>query len=68
MLLVTNRKILTDMGKSNRIKNYAISDRLIRKKVKFPAYYVGEWSEENKSWLGELVVSNPNKAGVKIKK
>lgn len=68
MLLVTNRKILTDMGKSNRIKNYAISDRLIRKKVKFPAYYVGEWSEENKCWLGELVVSNPNKAGVKIKK
>lgn len=68
LLLNPNGKIITDMGKNNRIKNYAILERLKRQKVKFPIYYVGEWNEENQCWIGELSVTNPNKAGGKIKK
>lgn len=68
LLLVPDGKIITDMGKNNRIKNYAIAERLSKKKIKFPVYYIGEWSEENKCWIGELSITNPNKAGGKIKK
>lgn len=68
LLLDPNGKIITDMGKNNRIKNYAITEKLIKKKTKFPVYYIGEWSEENKCWVGELSVTNPNKSGGKIKK
>ncbi len=68
MLLIPNGKEITDMGKNNRIKNYAIVKRLEKKKIKFPIYYVGDWDEESKCWIGELSLTNPNKSAVKIKK
>lgn len=68
LLLVPNGKIITAMGKNNRIKNYAIAEKLTKKKIKFPVYYIGEWNEENQCWIGELSVTNPNKSGGKIKK
>lgn len=68
MLLVPGGKIITDMGKNNRIKNYAISEKLTQKKVTFPAYYSGRWDDDNKCWIGDLVRSNPNKTRISVKK
>ncbi len=66
ILLVPNGKEITDVGNSNRIKNYAVLERLVNKKVKVPAYYVGNWDDENECWLGELVLANPNKKNKKV--
>lgn len=66
ILLVPNGKEITDVGNSNRIKNYAVLERLVSKKVKVPAYYVGNWDDENECWLGELVLANPNKKNKKV--
>ena len=68
MLLIPGGSTITNMGKTHRIKNYAVMERLARKKIKFPAYYVGEWSEENQCRIGELSVINPNRSGGRIKK
>lgn len=68
ILLIPNGKEMTDVGKNNRIKNYAVFDKLIGKKIKIPAYYVGKWDDENECWLGELVMDNPNKANKKVVK
>lgn len=68
ILLIPNGKIITDVGKNNRIKNYAILDKLIGKKIKIPAYYVGRWNDENECWVGELVMENPNKSNKKVVK
>ena len=54
-----NEKI--ELGKNNRFKNYEIYEKLKERKVKFPVYYVGEWNESNKFWLGEMTTNNPNK-------
>lgn len=68
ILILPNGKEITDVGKNNRIKNYAISEKLEEKKVKFPAYYVGKWDDENECWIGDLVLSNPNKCNKKVTK
>lgn len=68
ILLIPDGEILLSMSKNNRIKNYRIYEKLKRKKVKFPVYYVGEWDEENEIWLGELVMTNPNKTVGKVQK
>lgn len=66
ILLLTNGKEITDVGNNNRIKNYGVLEKLINKKIKLPAYYVGNWDEENECWIGELVLSNPNKTNKKV--
>ncbi len=68
ILLTPNGTVLLDIAKNNRIKNYTIYEKLKKKKVKFPVYYVGEWNEEKEYWMGDLVMTNPNKtAGKEIK-
>ncbi len=66
ILLFPNGKEITDVGKNNRIKNYAVLEKLSSKKIKVPAYYVGNWDDENECWIGELVLSNPNKTNKKV--
>lgn len=66
ILLFPNGKEITDVGNNNRIKNYAVLEKLSKKKIKVPAYYVGSWDEENECWIGELVLSNPNKTNKKV--
>lgn len=61
ILLIPDGTVLLDITKNNRIKNYRIYEKLKNKKFKFPVYYVGKWDEENKVWLGDLVMTNPNK-------
>lgn len=68
MLLLPNGKELTDIGKNNRVKNYAVLEKLEARKIKLPAYYVGEWDDENECWIGELVLVNPNKTNKKVVK
>lgn len=67
ILLIPDGKILIDMGKNNRTKNYAIIEKLTKQKVKFPIYYVG-CLDEKKNWVGELVTKNPNKHVGKVVK
>ena len=67
ILLIPDGKILIDMGKNNRTKNYAIIEKLTKQKVKFPIYYVG-CLDENQNWIGELVTKNPNKHAGKLMK
>jgi len=66
ILLFPNGKEITDVGNNNRIKNYAVLEKLSSKKIKLPAYYVGNWDNENECWIGELVLSNPNKTNKKV--
>lgn len=68
ILLVPNGTVLLDITKNNRIKNYRIYEKLKNKKIKFPVYYVGEWNEEDEVWLGDLVMTNPNKTTGKVVK
>ncbi len=66
ILLLPGGKEITDVGNHNRMKNYAALEKLMSKKIKLPAYYVGNWSDENGCWIGELVLSNPNRTGKKV--
>lgn len=66
ILLIPEGEVLLEMTKNNRIKNYSICEKLAKKKIKFPVYYVGEWDEENRFWMGELVMTNPNKTSGKL--
>lgn len=66
ILLVPGGEVLLDISKNNRIKNYNICEKLEKKKIKFPVYYVGEWDEEKEVWIGELVMTNPNKTTGKV--
>ena len=68
ILLVPEGEVLLDITKNNRIKNYQIYEKLRGKKVKFPVYYIGDWDEENGIWIGELVMTNPNKTKGKVEK
>ena len=45
ILLIPGGSVITDMGKTHRMKNYAVMEKLAKKKIKFPVYYVGEWNE-----------------------
>ena len=66
ILLIPEGKVLLDIAKNNRIKNYRVYEKLKDKKMKFPVYYVGEWEEEHNAWLGDLVTINPNKTKGKV--
>lgn len=68
IVLVPGGKVLLDVTKNNRIKNYIIYEKLEKKKIKFPVYYVGEWDEERAIWMGNLVMTNPNKTIGKVMK
>lgn len=68
IILVPGGRVLLDITKSNRIKNYIICEKLEKKKVRFPVYYVGEWDDEEKIWKGDLVLTNPNKTMGKVVK
>lgn len=61
IILVPGGNVLLDITKNNRIRNHIICEKLEKKRIKFPVYYVGEWDEEKKIWLGDLVMTNPNK-------
>ena len=54
-----------ELGKNYRFKNYEICERLKAKRIKFPAYYVGEWDGKTDFWLGDLTMVNPNRPIVK---
>lgn len=68
ILLLPDGKEITDVGNRNRMKNYAALEKLTSKKIKIPAYYVGNWSDENGCWIGELVLANPNRTRKKVVK
>lgn len=66
ILLVPNGNEITDVGSNNRIKNYAVLEKLQNRKIKMPAYFVGKWDDDNGCWMGELVLANPNKTNKKV--
>lgn len=64
VLLATNMKSNEEkihFGKNGSTKNYDIVKTLKELKKRFPVYYVGEWDEEEKVWIGEFTTENPNK-------
>lgn len=65
LLLLPDGENKIEIGKNHRFKNYEIYDRLIKRRIRFPAYYVGEWDDENMLWLGDLTTMNPNKSVAK---
>lgn len=65
LLIIPNGKEKIDIGKNSRFKNYEIVQKLQDRKIKLPAYYVGEWNEKKEFWLGELTNVNPNKTAGK---
>lgn len=50
------------VGKNGRTKNYDLQKRLKVQK-KLPAYYIGEWDEEEELWYGKYLPYNPNRGG-----
>lgn len=68
ILLLPEGKVITDMGKNDRIKNYAVREKFMKKKMKMPVYYIGDWDERANCWVGELIMENPNKTSKKIMK
>ena len=61
LLILPDGEVKLEIGKNSRFKNYDIYEKLKNKRVKFPVYYVGEWDEKNKFWLGDMTAVNPNK-------
>ena len=47
-------------GVSRIIKNYHLQKILKDLNISFPAYYVGEWDDEEKLWIGNLSKENAN--------
>lgn len=62
MLLIENGTVLLNFGKNGRIKNYNVMTTLQNLNKKLPLYYVGEWNDEKKMWLGEVSLENPNRS------
>lgn len=60
LMLIPDGEPKIYLGKNGRTKNYFISKKLQQCHKKTPAYYVGEWDEEKKLWLGYLSATNPN--------
>lgn len=46
--------------KNRKIKNYHLLNLLTQLNISFPVYYVGEWDDEEKLWIGNLSKENPN--------
>ena len=61
MLLIENGVVLLNFGKNGRIKNYNVVAQLQDLNIKLPLYYVGEWNEEKRMWIGNLSPENPNR-------
>ena len=68
ILLVPNGEEIIEVGNNNRIKNYAVLEKLVNKKIRMPAYFFGKWEDENECWIGELVLSNPNRTNKRVVK
>lgn len=60
LALVKNGDGMVKFGKNGRLKNYELIKKISQKKIKFPVYYIGEWSENEQIWMGELSYNNPN--------
>lgn len=67
IVLLSKGKNRINLGKNGRIKNYDIVQKLKKSKVRMPAYYVGEWDEEEQLWIGKYSGYNPSR-GEKHKK
>ena len=65
LILLPNGTEKLDIGKNSRFKNYEINEKLKRRKIRFPVYYIGEWDDEKEFWLGELSTNNPNRGNSK---
>lgn len=65
LILLPDGEEKLEIGKNSRFKNYEINEKLKRRKVRFPVYYIGEWNEAKEFWLGDLSSSNPNKKIIK---
>ncbi len=65
LILLPNGEEKLEIGKNSRFKNYEINEKLKRRKIRFPVYYIGEWNEKKEFWLGDLSTSNPNKGNSK---
>ena len=61
IIMLKYGKVLTNLGKQGRVKNYNLVERLKKANMKFPLYFVGEWDEENELWYGKFLPYNPNK-------
>lgn len=65
--LFLNGDEMINVGKNGRTKNYDLQKRLKEQK-KLPAYYIGEWDEEEELWHGKYLPYNPNKGVKQLKK
>lgn len=59
---------MINVGKNGRTKNYDLQKKLKEQKKNLPAYYVGEWDEEEQLWYGKYLPYNPNRGEKQIKK
>lgn len=51
------------------VKNYIlIYGKRLKVQKKLPAYYIGEWDEEEELWYGKYLPYNPNRGGKQLKK
>ena len=55
------------VGKNGRTKNYDLQKRLKVQK-KLPAYYIGEWDEEEELWYGKYYLTTRIEGGKQLKK
>lgn len=61
IIMLKYGKVMTNLGKQGRVKNYNLVERLKKANMKFPLYFVGEWDEEKGLWYGKFLPYNPNK-------
>lgn len=61
IIMLKYGKVLTNLGKQGRVKNYNLVERLKKANMRFPLYFVGEWDEEKELWHGKAMQYNPNK-------
>lgn len=52
---------LVRFGSSGSTRNYILVNMLKKLKKSFPVYYVGEWDEEERVWIGKYSSENPNR-------
>ena len=68
IVLFPNGEEMVNVGKNGRTKNYDLQKRLKDQKKILPAYYAGEWDEEEQLWYGKYLPYNPNKGEKQLKK
>lgn len=67
IVLFLKGKEMIHVGKNGRTKNYDLQKRWKEQK-KLPAYYIGEWDEEEELWYGKYLPYNPNRGEKQLKK